>query len=139
MTSAPVSKSRGFTKFTAVMVAVILLAVSFSLIGCGAFGDVSAEKALQLKNRGAIVLDIRSGLAYDQGHIEGSKNIDYNSSDFPEQINKLDKNIVYLICGNSADAAAAVLLMQKNGFKKVHAIKNGIEGWKEAGYHITIW
>ena len=117
----------------------MLLVVSFSVVGCGSFGDVSAQKALRLKNSGAIVLDIRSSLLYDQGHIEGSKNIVYGSGDFSGQINKLDKNTAYLICGSSADAASVVLLMQKDGFKEVHAIKNGIDGWKEAGYPITIW
>jgi len=117
----------------------LLLVISFSLVGCGNFNDVSAQKALQLKNQGAIVLDIRSSLLYDQGHIEGSKNIDYNSGDFSEQLNKLDKNTVYLICGNNTDVPSTVLLMKENDFKEVHAIKNGIDGWKEAGYPISIW
>ena len=139
MNNHTTSKLQGFAKLTFIIATAMLLIMSFSLVGCGSFGDVSAQKALQLKNRGAIVLDIRSSLLYDQGHIEGSKNIDYNSDDFSGQLNKLGKNIIYLICGNNTDAASAVLLMKENGFQEVHAIKSGIEGWKNAGYPITIW
>ena len=139
MTAVSGFKSRGFAKLTVVIVTVMLLAVSFNLAGCGAFGDVSVKKALQLKNQGAIVLDIRPSLVYDQGHIEGSKNMDYGHVNFSGQINELDKDTIYLICGSSFDAAAVVLLMQENGFKEVHAIQNGIDGWKEAGYPISIW
>ena len=139
MNSHSISKFKGLTKLTFIIVTAMLLVISFSLVGCGNFGDVSAQKALQLKNQGAIVLDIRSSLLYDQGHIEGSKNIDYNSGDFSEQLNKLDKNTAYLICGSKTDAASVVLLMKENSFKEVRAIKDGLEGWKEAGYPITIW
>ena len=49
-----------------------------------------------LSNVNFVILDVRSPEEYSEAHIDNAKNIDYNSSTFKEELEKMDKNREYL-------------------------------------------
>lgn len=72
----------------------------------------------QLKNDGAIIIDVRSANEYASGHAPNSINIPLNglSSDL-SRIPK-DKNII-LCCASGTRSAMAGSILKKNGYTKI--------------------
>ena len=88
-------------------------------------------------NLGFVVLDVRTPEEYSSGHIENAVNIDYLSENFKEEVNKLDKNNVYVLyCGSGRRAGASVDIMEQLSFKKVYNI-GGVIQLQEAGLKLT--
>lgn len=98
-------------------------------------GTLSPAEAydLILKNKDNtdfIILDVRTKEEVDNGFIEGSQNIDFRSTDFKDEISKLDKNKIYLIyCKGGGRSQKAKDLMEELGFKNVMHIGGGINQW----------
>lgn len=81
------------------------------------------------------LVDVRTPGEYNEGHLKGSTNIDWNGSDFAGQASNLDKNrpvMVYCLSGGRSSAAADWFM--QNGFKTVYQMKNGIRAWMMAGF-----
>ena len=78
-----------------------------------------------------IILDVRTPSEYNAGHIDGATNVNYNASDFVEQLNKLDKTDVYLLyCASGNRSSKALNKMKELGFTKIYHLKKGYNGWK---------
>ncbi|MCB0507403.1 MAG: thioredoxin domain-containing protein [Chitinophagales bacterium] len=102
--------------------------------------DVNPEKFNQLINedKNAVVLDVRTPEEYNSGYIKDAKSIDYRSSDFENEVNKLDKNKTYYVyCLSGGRSGSAVKLMQKNGFKNVVNLDGGILAWNAKALPLT--
>ena len=83
-------------------------------------------------NNDFVILDVRTPEEFNSGRIENSENINFYSSDFKEQLSKLDKNKVYLVyCRSGSRSAKAVKIMEELGFKKVYNVEGGIISWKK--------
>lgn len=93
----------------------------------------SAHFAEQLiKDVDAVLIDVRTKLEYDSGHIPNSLLIDIYSSGFAEQINELNKSKSYYIyCRSGNRSYHAARYMLNLGFEKVYNLENGILGWSE--------
>jgi len=89
------------------------------------------------KLRGAtntVLLDVRSKAEFEKGHIPGATNIDINSLQFEENLNKLDTNKTYLVnCAVGMRSARACKKMETIGFGHLYDLAPGFEGWKKAG------
>ena len=102
--------------------------------------DITAEEAFNLiqeniDNPTFIILDVRTPREYAEGHIEGAINIDFNSSAFSDEINKLDKNNKYLVyCRTGNRSRGAVNEMNKLGFREIYHLYVGMVGWSDTGY-----
>jgi phage shock protein E len=88
------------------------------------FGIEKTDYA-QLKQEGAIILDVRSKREYEGGHIRGSINISVDQLN--NNLHKLkDKNKpIITCCASGARSASAKNMLQSNGYTNVH---NG-GGW----------
>ena len=76
-----------------------------------------------------MVLDIRTPGEFNQHHIKGAVNIDFYSSDFVADLNKLDKNEPILMhCRSGNRSAQSLAIFQKLGFKKIYHLNHGIVG-----------
>jgi len=76
------------------------------------------------------LIDLRTPQEYDEGHIDKASNIDFNATDFNDQISKLDKDQPFLIyCAAGGRSAKAAVLMESLGFKKVYELKGGYRNW----------
>ena len=99
--------------------------------------DIKAQKAYDLininrSNTEFIILDVRTPEEYSESHINNAENIDYKSSTFIEELEKMDKNIKYLVyCRSGRRSSNAVRVMIKLGFTDLHNLSGGIGKWKK--------
>ncbi len=93
--------------------------------------DISASEALKMLKdsrtaKKLTIVDIRTREEYLSGHISGAVNIDFYSKNFEEELNKLEKDRVYLIyCRTDRRSSAAIKMMRILGFKRVYRLKGG--------------
>jgi thioredoxin 1 len=82
----------------------------------------------------AQLTDVRTPEEYTNGHLKNAANIDYSSSDFENQLGKLDKSkpvMVYCLSGGRSSNAANK--MQDMGFIQVYNMDGGIMKWNSSG------
>jgi rhodanese-related sulfurtransferase len=88
-----------------------------------------------IKDRKAIIIDVRRPEEFKEAHIKGAVNANWqNEAEFKAKTAKLDKSktvYVYCLAGVRSDKAADYLL--KNGFKQVIGLDGGIKAWNDAG------
>lgn len=78
--------------------------------------------AQPIKSTTPVVIDVRTAYEFQQGHVEGSRNLDIYSSQFASEIKKLDpKKEYYLYCRSGARANDALRVFHQHG---IHNVKN---------------
>ena len=81
-----------------------------------------------------VILDVRTPQEFAEGHIEDAANIDFNSMTFRDDLDKLDKDRIYLIyCRTGFLSGQALDIMEELGFNEVYKPTGGIEAWIDAG------
>lgn len=83
-----------------------------------------------------VIIDIRTPEEFAQWHIEDAINIDYRSEDFRDELDKLDKDKIYLIyysCACGGIDKKALDMMAELGFKEVYKISGGLTQQKWEG------
>lgn len=86
----------------------------------------------------AVILDVRTPEEVSKGVIPGAKLMDFRASDFASKIGALDKNKTYFVyCKGGGRSSKTIDLMKSAGFKHVHELKDGYDGWVEAGFPVT--
>ena len=82
------------------------------------------------KDEDIIILDLRTLQEFNSGNIDGAINIDFYAYDLKIQLDKLDKNKIYLIyCRSGSRAGQSLNIFKKLGFKKVYNLDGGISVW----------
>jgi rhodanese-related sulfurtransferase len=77
-----------------------------------------------------ILFDVRTVEEYMEGHIEGSKNLNYLDENFSNTIATLNKNYKYLIyCQSGVRSAKALQQMKEAGFIHVLELEGGYSNW----------
>jgi rhodanese-related sulfurtransferase len=105
--------------------------------------DISPKEAFNLiqENQGNpdfIIIDVRTPGEFSEGHIEKAINIDFRSETFRNDIDKLNKNKIYLIyCRSGNRSRGALSAMVELDFREVYHLSVGIVGWIEGGYPVT--
>jgi thiosulfate sulfurtransferase len=93
------------------------------------FKRIPPEQAQALREKGAVVVDIRDPGTYAALHISGSKHLDNHSiSDFIRAADLDAPTVVVCYHGNSSQSAAAYLISQ--GFSDVYSMDGGFELWR---------
>jgi thioredoxin len=81
----------------------------------------------------AQVIDVRTPEEYAKGHLQDSKNMNWNGGDFRSQTATLDKTKpVFVYCLSGGRSAAAAAQMRTDGFGKVYELDGGILKWRAA-------
>ena len=104
----------------------LLVGVLF-LTACGkGYETIDSNKAMELINNDAIVIDVRTLEEYNEGHIEGSINIvvDNISSVIYEKDSEI---IVYCASGMRSSKAAEELINM--GYTNVYNLDGGLINW----------
>ncbi len=89
------------------------------------------------KNRSKLI-DIRTRDEYDQGHIAGAENVDFNQTqNFSDYLDAQDKTTRFLIyCRTDSCSQNAMQLMQNKGFAHVNDLTGGYDAWVNAGFPV---
>ena len=122
------------------MIAPLFLAISACGTSSKSIVNENAEAfAATIQNSGVVVLDVRTSGEFESGHIANSVNIDVEAGSFENEIANLDKNAQYAVyCHSGRRSGIAAELMEKNGFKEIHNLKDGIISWQAAGYPLVV-
>jgi rhodanese-related sulfurtransferase len=89
-------------------------------------------------NNNFVILDIRTPEEFKDGHIEGALNVDFRSGNFPNEIDRFDKNKTYFVyCRTGNRSYDAVTLMGPLGFRSIVRLAGDITGWKGAGLPVV--
>ncbi|MDE5881123.1 MAG: rhodanese-like domain-containing protein [Muribaculaceae bacterium] len=91
-----------------------------------------------LKKGNVQLLDVRSAEEYEQGHIQGSINIDVQEPDFQAEVsNQLEKDKpIYVYCRSGRRSLLAGEMLAKDGYT-VMDLDGGILGWEKAGLPVV--
>jgi len=99
---------------------------------------VTPKEALELMEKGASAIDVRTKEEYAGGHIEGAVNIDIYHDSFEEELKKLDKDKQYVVnCQSGGRSSKAVARMEELGFSSACNVAGGMNAWEEAGLPVA--
>ncbi len=129
--------------FKKVKYSLLIFILLFSSCNC-LFPELTSEKidvkdaySYLKKHKGdedVALLDIRTKEEYDKGHLENSLLMDYTQTNFPAEIEKLDRDKRYIIyCANGKKSMNTIELMKELRFDKAHSIIGGLDEWKKQG------
>jgi rhodanese-related sulfurtransferase len=97
--------------------------------------EVGALGATQLINRqNAVVLDLREGKEYAEGHVPNALNIPLSQlSGRGSELVKLTSRPLIACCDRGNRSRSAGSALSKLGFGEVYTLKGGVRAWTEAG------
>lgn len=120
---------------------LIISIINFPNIISAQASDSTAGKTITqtkfqrlLKKKNTVLLDVRTDLEYNAGHIPGAIQTDVLKVDsFKKQIAKLDKSKTYLLyCKSGKRSSKAKYIMNEMGFNKLKDLKGGFSQWTGA-------
>jgi len=133
--------SIGFVNIVKPLLPVILI-----LCACGSCSrmidiprDIEPAKAAAMiqdnwKNDKFVVIDVRTSKEFEENHIDGAINIDFDSASPQAEIRYFDRSAIYLLyCRAGNRSSRALEIMKSMGFTRVAHIAGGINAWKQAG------
>ena len=86
-----------------------------------------------------VIIDVRTPEEYDSGRIRGSKNINFYSPTFTQEVDKLDKSKKYSVyCRSGNRSGQALALMEQLGFEDVIDLGGGVGAWTHIGQELCI-
>ena len=93
--------------------------------------SVSPGEAVQLINRGALVIDVRKTEDFALGHIVNARNIKLGEIETSDKALKKPKNKpLVTVCENGTDSAKAAAALRKAGFDNAVNLRSGLSGWR---------
>ena len=109
-----------------------LLAVLVEIRARGeSFASVSPQQAVQLMNRGALTIDLRSADQFAAGHVSGARRMDGEQIlRGAELLKKYKQKPIIVYCNSGSLAAAAVRQLRGQGFTQVTNLRGGISAWR---------
>lgn len=99
--------------------------------------SVEELEGLLKSERPPTIIDVRSGLAQQEGRIPGA--VVLNGDDLSALVINDDSNtevIVYCACPNEASAARLAKKLMQLGYTRVRPLMGGIDAWVAAGYAV---
>lgn len=95
-----------------------------------------ADKIKTVDN--AQIVDVRTPDEYNKGHLENAVNIDWNNSNFENEISKLDKSKpIFVYCLSGGRSSSATNKMHQLGFKEIYEMNGGIMKWQAKNLPLT--
>lgn len=93
--------------------------------------QVSTNMAVQLINKGAMIIDVRPAEAFAGGHIVNAKNIPLTEIESkPEAVKKKKDKVLLTVCDNGMVARRAADSLRKAGFESAFSLQGGLTAWR---------
>lgn len=91
-------------------------------------GGALSNEEFRAGMRKAQIIDVRESAPFKRKHIDGARNIPMTM--FKYQHGEIRKDLpVYLYSDASAITLRAARILQKDGYKKIFWLKDGLENW----------
>lgn len=97
---------------------------------------VNATEAAEIlqKHPTVKVLDVRTGIEYNRGHITDAVNLNYYSFSFKKKLASLDKNTTWLVhCRTGVRSGNSLPILKELGFTSIMHLDGGTSAWTKAG------
>ena len=106
---------------------ISLIIICLLLTACGnKYETIDTNKALELIDSGAIIIDVRTKEEYDGGHIKGSINIPVDEIDKIDY-DKDDTLIIY--CATGIRSQNAINKLVDMGYTSLYNLDGGLLNW----------
>jgi thioredoxin len=120
---------------------IIVVALNLTLFSCQGQESGKIEKLdakvfnAKIENGSKIqLLDVRTPEEYSKQHIGNATNVNYNGTDFEQQIAAFDKSKpVYVYCLSGGRSSQAAAKLAEMGYTKIYELEGGIMKWNAAG------
>jgi len=87
------------------------------------------DEFINVMRKGQLI-DIRKKVEFDEGHINGSRNIPLAL--LSKSVSRLrGDQPIYLVCADGKQALRAGLLLQSKNFTQIYALDGGIKSWSK--------
>lgn len=108
---------------------ISLLVCVLLLTACGSsFQTIDSNKAMELIDAGATVIDVRSSEEYNQQHIKDAVNIPVDT--ITEETIAYDKDTTILVyCASGVRSAEAAKTLIDLGYTNVYNLDGGLINW----------
>lgn len=112
------------------MFLVAVIAYEARLKGQGLV-SVSSQMAVQLINKGAMIIDVRPAEAFAGGHIVNAKNVPLGKLlGSPDPINKKKDKLLLTVCDTGPTARRAAHALRKIGYGSAFSLQGGLAAWR---------
>jgi rhodanese-related sulfurtransferase len=96
--------------------------------------DITPQRASELAESGALVIDVRRDYEFEAGHIAGARHIEMNDlTGSAESISRDQAIVFYCRSGNRSGMAAAAF--REAGFDAYH-VEGGLQEWVSQGLEL---
>ena len=101
--------------------------------------SLSTAEALRLINdQEALILDVRDGGEYKEGHIPQARHIPLGAlRDRLGELTKAKDKPIVVYCRNGATSQAACAQIKKSGIADVYSLSGGLSAWQEANLPVS--
>jgi len=94
--------------------------------------NAAQAQALIETDSDIIILDVRTKMEYNRGHIEGAVLNNYYSFKFKKRLRMLDRTKHYIVhCKSGHRSQGAVKRMLQEGFTQITHLDGGYDAWKK--------
>lgn len=91
--------------------------------------NINELKEIRQNNEKVILLDVRSPQEFNEGHLNGAINIPLYELETCGSCKLNDKGRVIIVyCQSGIRSKKAIRILNKNGFKNLYHLKNGLDG-----------
>ena len=96
-------------------------------------------KTKMAEDENFVLLDVRTQMEFEQGHIPGAVNIDVQGPLFQSEISELDKTKTYYVnCRSGGRSGMACQIMSQVGFTgNLYNLAGGIMAWDNHGFEVV--
>ena len=106
---------------------ISLILVCLGLTACSsAYETIDTNKALELIEKGAIVIDVRSNEEFNGGHIKGAINIPVDEI---ETISYAKDETLIIYCASGIRSEKAVKKLVELGYTSLYNLDGGLLNW----------
>jgi rhodanese-related sulfurtransferase len=109
---------------------VAVLAYEIRLQGRGLI-QVSTGMAVQLINKGAMIIDVRPAEAYAGGHIVNAKSLPLAEIESrPDVVKKKKDKVMLAVCDTGQQSRRAADVLRKAGYESAFSLQGGLAAWR---------
>lgn len=113
-------------------VLLMLAALAYELSRARSGGQsVGPLDAVRLLNQGALMLDVRTRVEFDGGHVIDARHVPQEEiAGSAETLKKYREKVVITCCESGMRSGAAARVLRAQGFTKVVNLRGGLQAWR---------